>query len=302
MAGEPPLLSSEDVRRLERLSIASLDAVEAGLTGQRQGPARMAAGLEFAEHRRYTPGDDLRRIDWNVYGRLRELLVKTAPSESRIWLSEMIDVSRSMDSGNPNKLWYARRLAALLGTVALLRADSVQVHVLSDGDSIAGGRLDAAGMLSVLAQEVARLPTGTGTGLARSVARSRAAGERTELGILISDCLVAFADLQGALSQLSKTARSAVLVHVLDEEEGRAGPTGGVELTDRETGEQLRTLVTDELRGRLAERYEQFRARTEAACRDAGVHYLAAPTSVDPLELLLEAARTGRLLRSATVA
>jgi uncharacterized protein (DUF58 family) len=302
MAGEPPLLSSDDVRRLQRLSIASLDAIEAGMTGQREGPARTAAGLEFAEHRRYTPGDDLRRIDWNAYGRLRELLIKTAPSESRIWLSEMIDASRSMDSGEPNKLWYARRLAALLGTVALLRSDSVQVHVLSDGGSIAGGRLDAAGMLTVLAQEIALLPAGTGTELARSVARSRAAGERTELGILISDCLVAPGDLERALSQLSRTARSAVLVHVLDPEEGRAGPIGGVELTDRETGERLRTLVTDQLRARLAERHEQFRARVQDACREAGVHYVAAPTTVDPLELLLETARTGRLLRSATVA
>jgi uncharacterized protein (DUF58 family) len=298
----PALLRSDDVRRLERLSMASLDALEAGLTGEREGPARTASGLEFAEHRRYGPGDDLRRIDWNVYARLRELLVKTAPSESRIWLSEMIDASRSMDSGNPNKLWYARRLAALLGTVALMRSDSVQVHVLADGGSTAGGRLDAAGMVAVLAQEIARLPGGTTTQLARSVARSRAAGDRTELGVLISDCLVATADLDEALSQLSRTARAPVLVHVLDPDEGRAGPIGGVELTDRETGERLRTLVTDHLRERLGERYEQFRARVRAACQAAGVHYLAAATTVDPLELLLDTARTGRLLRATALA
>ena len=222
MADSAPLLGSDDVRRLERLSIASLHAIEAGLTGQREGPARTASGLEFAEHRRYAPGDDLRRIDWHVYGRLRELLVKTAPSESRIWLSEMIDASRSMDSGDPNKLWYARRFAALLGAVALLRSDSVQVHVLADGGSVAGGRLDAAGMVAVLAQEIARLPAGTATRLSRSVARSRGGGEPTELAVLISDCLVAAADLESALSQLSLTARAAVLVHVLDPQEGRA--------------------------------------------------------------------------------
>src|ERR1700760_3585169 len=135
MAADPPLLSTGDVRKLERLSLTSLSAIEAGFTGQREGPTRTAAGIEFAEHRRYTPGDDIRRIDWGVYGRMRELLVKTAPSESRIWMSLMIDASRSMDAGEPNKLWYARRLAALLGTVALLRSDSVQVHMLADGRS-----------------------------------------------------------------------------------------------------------------------------------------------------------------------
>jgi uncharacterized protein (DUF58 family) len=302
MVAAAPLLSSEDVRRLERLSITSLHAIEAGLTGQREGPARTASGLEFAEHRRYAPGDDLRRIDWNVYGRLRELLVKTAPSESRIWLSAMIDASRSMDSGDPNKLWYARRFAALLGTVALLRSDSVQVHVLADGGSIAGGRVDAAGMVAVLAQEIARLPAGTATQLTGSVARSRAVGERTELGVLISDCLVAPGDLKAALSQLSRTARAAVLVHVLDPEEARAGPIGGVELTDRETGERLRTLVTDQLRERLSERYQQFRARVQAACQGAQVHYVPAMTTIDPLELLLDGAREGRLLRPTALA
>src|ERR1700744_6244899 len=176
MAGDPPLLDTSDVRQLERLSIASLSAIEAGFTGQREGPARTVAGLEFAEHRRYAPGDDLRRLDWSAYGRLRELLVKTAPSESRIWMSLLVDASRSMDAGEPNKLWYARRLAALLGTIALLRSDSVQVHMLADGRSIAGGRLDAAGMLSALAAEIARLPGGTPTELARSIARSSAIG------------------------------------------------------------------------------------------------------------------------------
>jgi hypothetical protein len=157
-------------------------------------------------------------------------------------------------------------------------------------------------MVAVLAQEIARLPGGTTTQLARSVARSRAAGDRTELGVLISDCLVATADLDEALSQLSRTARAPVLVHVLDPDEGRAGPIGGVELTDRETGERLRTLVTDHLRERLGERYEQFRARVRAACQAAGVHYLAAATTVDPLELLLDTARTGRLLRATALA
>ena len=201
MAGDPPLLST-DGRPPAGAAVDRL--VERDRVGAHRAaggsPARTAAGLEFAEHRRYTPGDDLRRIDWSAYGRLRELLVKTAPSESRMWMSLMIDASRSMDSGEPNKLWYARRLAALLGTIALLRSDSVRVHVLSDGGSVAGGRLDAAGMLSVLAQEIARLPGGTRTELARSVARSRTAGQRTELSVLISDCLVPFADLEGALA------------------------------------------------------------------------------------------------------
>jgi uncharacterized protein (DUF58 family) len=301
MDSGPPLLSTEDVRRLERLTISSLDAIEAGLIGQREGPRRSATGVEFAEHRRYGPGDDLRRIDWNAYGRIGELLVKTAPDKARVWLSILLDTSRSMDHGEPTKLHYGRRLAALLGAVALLRSDSVQVRVLSDGESVAGGRVDAVGMLGVLASEVQRLPAGRGTELARSIAHAGLVGERSELVALVSDCLVASDDLAAALSQLARSSRSAVLLHVLDPRDAIAGPIGDFELRDRETDEERRTRVTEQLQLRYAERYAEFRSQTEARCRTAGVHYVPATTSVDPLELLFEIARTGALVRQGSV-
>jgi uncharacterized protein (DUF58 family) len=301
MTEDAPLLSGGDVRRLTRLAITAPGAVQAGLIGPRPGPGRSTSQVEFAEHRRYVPGDDPRRIDWGAYGRLRELLVKTTPDPGRVTVSLMLDGSRSMDSGEPSKLRYGRRLTALLGAIALLRSDPVRVQMLADGDAVAGGLLASPGLVAVLTGEIERLPVGTTTELARSVAAATVAGTRVELAVLISDCLVAPADLEAALSGLARAARSATLVQLLDPAEAVAGPLGAAELRDHETGELLRTLVTEQLRDRYAERYAQFRAETEAACQAAGVGYVAADTSADALELLFALASDGALLQGGII-
>jgi uncharacterized protein (DUF58 family) len=301
MPDDGPLLSADDVRRLTGLAVAAPGAVQAGLVGPRQGPGRSTSQVEFAEHRRYVPGDDPRRIDWGAYGRLRELLVKTTPDPGRVTVSLMLDGSRSMDSGEPNKLRYGRRLAALLGAIALLRSDPVRVQMLADGDAVAGGLLASPSLVAVLSEEIERLPAGRTTELARSVAAATIAGTRVELAVLISDCLVAPADLEAALSRLARAAASAALVQLLDPAEGVAGPLGAAELRDHETGELLRTLVTDQVRERYAERYARFRAETEAACAAAGVRHVAADTSTDGLELVFALARDGTVIRGGQI-
>ena len=294
---EPPLLTREDVRQLERLSLDSLEAINVGIVGQREGAGR-GEGVEFADYRPYTPGDDLRRIDWHVFSRMRELVVKMAPSESRASLSVMLDASRSMDLGEPNKLRYGRRLAALLGTVALLRSDTVQVQLLSDGNAMAGGQLDAPGMLAALAFEVQQLPSGRTTQLERSVRRARISSVAQEVAVLISDCLVPPDDLNGALRQLSQSATAATVLHVLDPAEASPALRGSFELQDRETGQRLIATMNDELERRYSEHYRAFVEGTRAACRANGVGYLPASTSVDPLQLLVESGRRGLLLRA----
>jgi uncharacterized protein (DUF58 family) len=297
MTDDPPLLSAGDVRRLTRLAISAPGVVQAGLIGPRAGPGRSTSEVEFAEHRRYVPGDDPRRIDWAAYGRLRELLVKTTPDPGRVTVSIMLDGSASMDSGEPNKLRYGRRLAALVAAVAVLRSDPVRVQMLADGGSVAGGLLASPGLLAVLTAELERLPSGRTTELAQSVADATIAGTRVQLALLISDCLVEPADLQAALSRLARAAHSATLVQILDPAEATAGPLGAVQLRDRETGERVHALVTERLRERYADRYARFRAETEAACVAAGVHHVPAQTTVDPLDLVFRLAREGVMVR-----
>jgi uncharacterized protein (DUF58 family) len=290
-----PLITSDDIRALERLMLDSLDALLGGM-GSRQGSPGRTGGFEFADYRRYTEGDDVRRIDWSVYARLRELHVRTPPQETRLALAILLDASASMDSGEPSKLHCAQRLATLLGATALMRADTVQVHTLYDGNAVTGGLHATSGMLGPLVHELSEIPSGRTTDLASSVRRARDQGADAEMAVLISDALTPLTQLGAALRELAREARSAVLLHIVDETDATAGPIGPATPVDRESGHRLELDVTEDTRLRYAERYARFREEVERSCRAERVRYVEVLTSVDALTLLLENARTASLL------
>jgi uncharacterized protein (DUF58 family) len=291
-ASSEPLVSGEDVRVLERLTLDSLGAVLDGVGGRSGGPQR-GGGFEFADYRRYVPGDDVRHIDWSVYERLHELHVRIAPQESRLALSVLIDASASMDFGEPPKLRYARRLGGLLGVIALLRSDTVQLHTLSDGAAVTGRLYDSRDMVELLVDELETPPGGRTTDLAGSVRRARDEGTDAKLAVLITDALVPGEQLRAALHELSRYAQEAALMHVLDPVDADPGPEGSIVLVDGETGQRMELDVSDDARRRYAERYAELETEIERSCRAAGVQHVAAPTSVDALDLLLENASIG---------
>ena len=122
-------------------ALSTLTAIVAGLVASAQGRARVAR-LEFADYRPYVAGDELRRIDWNIYRRLRQLVVKVGAEDGRLSLVLLIDTSRSMRVGQPSKFRAAQRMAAALAAIALLRGDQAEVHALGDGRSRSLVRLD----------------------------------------------------------------------------------------------------------------------------------------------------------------
>jgi uncharacterized protein (DUF58 family) len=287
-----PLVSGDDLRVLERLTLDSLGAVLDGVGGRSGGPQR-GGGFEFADYRRYIPGDDVRQIDWNLYERLHELHVRVAPQESRLALSVLIDASASMEFGEPTKLYYARRLGALLGVIALLRSDTVQIHTLADGAAVTGRLYDSRGMIDQLVDELETFPGGRTTDLAASVRRARDEGADAKLAVLISDALVPDQQLRDALHELGRYAQTAALVHVVDPVDADAGPPGSIVLVDGETGERVELDISDDARVAYAERYAQLETSVERACRTAGVQHVVARTAVDALDLLVERASLG---------
>jgi uncharacterized protein (DUF58 family) len=272
-----------------------VDAIVAGFGGQRAG-AQRTRGLEFVDYRRYTPGDDLRSIDWNVYARLREVVVKAAPAEGHVDLALLLDGSRSMDDGTPSRFRYAQQLGAMLGTVALLGSDVVAVHMLADGGSWTGARLAAAHLVTELIEEVADLPRGTKTDLAASVRDYRRGAEPADLVVLLSDGLAESGPLTEAIDELGASGRGAAFVHLVEGEAALAALEGAFELEDRETGEKLVVEVTPRVRATYEERVRSVSAALKDRCADRGITYVRAPTDVAPLDLLFGAARDGRLV------
>ena len=267
-----------------------MSAIVAGFGGQRSG-AQRTRGLEFVDYRRYTPGDDMRSIDWNVYARLREVVVKAAPAEGHVDLALLLDGSRSMDDGTPSRFRYAQELGAMLGTVALLGSDVVAVHMLADGTSWTGARLAAPHLITELIEEVAGLTRGTRTDLAAGIRDYRRGAEPADLAVLLSDGLAEPVALSEAVDELGASARAAAFVHLVEGEAALAALEGAFELEDRETGERIVVEVTPRIRATYEERVASASEALQEHCADRGITYVRAPTDVAPLDLLFGAAR-----------
>jgi uncharacterized protein (DUF58 family) len=285
-ADPAPLLDPGDLRELRRYALAEPAAPRDRSVGERSGRRRQE-GPEFVDYRPYVPGDDPRRVDWRVYARLGDLVVRSALAESHIDVAVMIDGSRSMEG----KFRWSQRLAATLGAVALQSSDAVSVRVLADGGSSAARPSTAPQQILALIEEVARLPRGTRTDLPRSLARARRdlAGQSTpDLAVLITDLLVPREELDRLAAELARAGRRAYLVWVNEPADLETELTGPSELRDVETGETL-LLDVDKAEGR---RYSEFaaeqRAAAEAACRRHGVGFTPASTSRTPLDLLFD--------------
>src|SRR5207247_6373644 len=142
--------SPEFLAQLERLSLLSRRAFRGSVKGERRSPRR-GHSVEFADYRAYGHGDDLRYVDWNIYGRLDRLHVKLFVDEEDLCLHLLLDASASMDFGAPTKLEYGARLAAALGFVGLVGGEGVGVGGLREGGGEgclpARGRSQVAGLL-----------------------------------------------------------------------------------------------------------------------------------------------------------
>jgi uncharacterized protein (DUF58 family) len=286
---DAPLLDARELHVLSNLSLNSLGRMLEGVAGQRSGSAH-AAGLELADYRAYTPGDDLRIVDWNVYARLREVFVKVAPRERHTTVDVLLDVSRSMDSGDPGRLRYARRIAAALGAVALLHEDAARFWALRDGHAEPGPRFEGPRMVSRLVTEVAQIPAGGSTDLAASARAYAQARSRSELVVLISDALQSFESLDEALRRVGLQGGAVTLIHVTHDDRASAVRRGRVELRDSETGERVELNITGSVLAGYRVRLGRFQDRVAATCARTHARYIRAATDVEPVDLLAGAA------------
>ena len=242
-----PLFDPELLRTLERLTLVSRKIFAGRMKGERRSKQR-GVSVEFADYRDYVPGDDLRFIDWNVYGRLDRLFLKLFQEEEDLSVSLLIDASRSMDYGTPwTKLRWAARVAGALGYVALANADRVSVAALTDTVGAllpsARGRRDVFRLFRFL-EGVA--PAGK-TDLAAACKAYALRHRQRGLVVLLSD----FLDPKGyeeAIRVFVGRRVELVCVQVLSREEMAPPYTGDLRLTDAETEEPQDVTMSVDLK------------------------------------------------------
>src|SRR5689334_512930 len=144
----PALLDDEFLRKIDRLTLVSKKMRAGSLKGERRSLKR-GTSVEFADYRNYTPGDDLRMVDWNIYARLEKVFLKLFEEEEELTVHILLDCSRSMDWSGPNedfaadgasadnpklnKLLYAKQTSAALAYMALAAMDRVTISGINTG-------------------------------------------------------------------------------------------------------------------------------------------------------------------------
>src|SRR5712672_1440274 len=127
-------LDPQALARLARLPLLARRPMQGNVSGKHASPHR-GASVEFAEYRKYVPGDDLRRLDWRAFGRSDKYFVKEFEADTNLRCCLVLDTSGSMDfgSGEITKIAYARRLAGALAYLALLQGDAVGLSCVANG-------------------------------------------------------------------------------------------------------------------------------------------------------------------------
>ncbi|HEX2033129.1 MAG TPA: DUF58 domain-containing protein [Chloroflexota bacterium] len=280
-------------RRLERLQLVSQRMHGAASHGGRRSKKR-GTSVEFADYREYTPGDDPRQIDWNVYGRSERLFVKLREDEESLTAHLLVDCSKSMDWGHHHKLTYAKRLAAALGYVALASQDRVEAAGFNEKLAAHLPPLRGKGQTGRLFSFLAGLEPGGRTNLGVTLRSYASMHRRSGLAILISDLLNP-GGLEG-LTALLDRGFEAVLIHTLDPVETDPELEGDVELYDRESGQTLRVSLDPGTVDAYRRRLTDWVAEIETFCAKRMVRYLTVSTAVPLDELVFRQLRSRRIV------
>lgn len=214
-------------------------------------------GVEFRDYRSYTPGDDLRRLDWNLYRRMRKLFLKLADEPRELSLHLLVDMSASLWHGDGSVADAARQAAAVPGAVGLRQFD--RVRLLPFGADLESGRPayhGKAGLTALLAHLETLEPRGT-TDLRRSMDSFRRLPVRPGLAVVVSDFLDP-AGLPAVQEALRGLRHRLVMVRVMRPEEREPEMEGELVLRDCETGETLEVAVTESVRRRYRRLVQAF--------------------------------------------
>jgi uncharacterized protein (DUF58 family) len=277
--------TSEFLAQLERLSLLSRRVFRGRVRGERRS-LRRGHSVEFCDYRAYGVGDDLRYVDWNIYGRLDRLHVKLFVDEEDLCLHVIVDGSASMNFGTPTKLEWAVRVAAALGFVGLVNLERVGVGVLrnriAEGWPPTRGRTQVPALLDFLSNVDPAGGTSLDEGLASYAGRSR----QTGLAVVISDLLDPGGYERGIRALLERRF-DVHLIHVLAPEEMNPDLAGDLRLVDSETGERRELSMDGDAVRAYRERLRQFLDRVEAFCRtkEIGYHRMTSDTPVEEFVL-----------------
>jgi uncharacterized protein (DUF58 family) len=281
---QEPLIDQELLEKLERLTLHWQKSFP-GLVGGRNASRFSGPGQEFLDHRHFHHGDDFRAVNWRAFLRLEKLLLKLFQVEPRIPVRILIDSSESMGTGLDPKFHYARKLAAALTYVGLVRLDTVCLQAFADslGGSCncGGGRhrfLPAVHFLNDLELK--------GPSNFLQVARQFCSNyPQRGLAVIISDFLDDN-DPERPLQYIADLGHELLLVHVWAPEDREPPWAGELDLIDTETGARFEIDANQETRVAYTEAFDAYARRLQNLAMRTGGRYVGLPATLSVEEAI----------------
>lgn len=287
-----PLFDSDFLSKLEYLSLVSRRVFRGSLLAQRR-TMQFGGGIEFADHREYSAGDDLRYLDWNIYARHGSLLLKRFQEEQDLHVYFLLDCSHSMEFGEPSKFDLARQVTAALAYIALADLDRVSVVAFADriidDFPLTRGKARILPLLDFLEGLV---PQGTDTDIQQAVREFLRRRQRTGLAVVVSD-LFAPSGFERGIDQLRHRRYEPHVIQLHDPKEASPEFLGDVELWDVENDSSRKVTVTESNLRTYRRLFAEHQQKVATYCRTYGIGCTQATTAVRFDDLVL------RMMRSA---
>lgn len=273
------------------VSIASLElvartVVEGFISGLHRSP-HLGFSVNFAEYRTYNPGDDIRKIDWKVYGRTDRFYVKEYEGETNTGIQLILDCSRSMDYGNRGirKLEYGQFLAASLGYFAFKQRDAVGFVSFDDDIIDYVPARSSIGHLNAVLHAIERARPGKRTDFYKTLAKISERLRRRGIVVVISDLLDDPDSVMRGLRHLAYRGNDVIVFQILDPVELRFDFPDAAQFVDMETGAEMH-VIPDYLRREYIKIMREQVSEYEKECRKDRMDFALVETS-NPLDKAL---------------
>jgi uncharacterized protein (DUF58 family) len=275
------------VAKLANMELRARLVVEGFITGLHKSPYH-GFSVEFAEHRQYMPGDEIKHIDWKIYGKTDRYYIKQYEEETNLKAYIVLDASKSMayaSPGNITKLEYAAYLAASLSYMMIKQQDAVGVAVFDEQVTTYLPPHATKSYLRQILVALNRLQASNRTGAGKSLHQVADRIKRRGLVIVISDLFDKPDEVIAALKHFRHKKNEVIVMHVLDPLERSFAFGSDALFKDMETGEQLMTQPW-QIQKAYQREFGSFLERYKRECRENYVDYVLMDTAT-PFDIAL---------------
>lgn len=282
-------LDPQVISKLGPMDVRARLVVEGFMAGMHKSPYH-GFSVEFAEHRQYMPGDELKHIDWKVYAKTDRFYVKQFEEETNLKSYLLVDRSASMNftSGGVTKFEYATYLAAALSYLMIRKQrDAVGLVTFDEDIQTIMPAKSVASYLSELLIELEQTQPSKATHIAKTLNEIAERVQRRGLIILMSDLFDENLDevLQG-LKHFRHRNHEVIVFQILDPQEMQFKYSADVEFIDLETQAKIKTQPTH-IRSAYLELFQEFLQKVKSTCREHNIDYMPISTDTPFDEALL---------------